>query len=103
MYSMAKIHVNAKRLPPLPGTTGRHSPEEDCCPHSITASRNRRGAALGAESQKHLGGAPKRMSAGELPHVLHGRMAGQKKANRAKQPKPSEVKALRETEAVEER
>jgi hypothetical protein len=41
------------------------------------------GVALGAESQSNLGGAPNRRSAGELPHVLHGHMAGEKKANRA--------------------
>src|SRR5216683_6155649 len=85
MYRSPANHVNAKRLPPLPGTIGRHSPEETRRAHSIPASRNRTGVAVGAESQKHLGGAPNRRSAGELSHVLQGRMARQKKANRAQQ------------------
>src|SRR5713101_6628297 len=43
MYSSVGRRVNAKRLPPLSGKTGRRSPEEKSRAHSISSTGDRSG------------------------------------------------------------
>src|SRR5258708_34877349 len=57
MYSSIKRRVNAKRLPPMPGRTGRRCAQEKSCAHSISSPGDRDGADVRAWSSRELGSA----------------------------------------------